>query len=258
MKNQPQRLDVAFTITWDGDWHVGSGQGTAAVDRPLRRRTAGPRGERVPFVPGSQIKGVLRHHCERLAALLGASVPTPHIVTSAVPGEVLKNFRPLVQSELLIDRLFGSRFQGDCLFVHDAVSSHASKNQVLLHSRTAIDRVSGTVRDRSLFVTEKAQAGGEALHSTLQARHPPRVLTQDGDGFPFEYALLLAGLLSLEALGGDKSTGLGKCRLAIDGDTVRWNQNAAYPVDQALKCFKECPADGEWLLMVNMLREGQA
>jgi CRISPR/Cas system CSM-associated protein Csm3 (group 7 of RAMP superfamily) len=257
MKSQPQRLDVACTITWDSSWHVGSGQGTAEIDRLLRKRACGPRGERAPFVPGSQIKGVLRHHCERLLASLGGSVVSPHMVGRERPKEALDNFRPLAQSGLLIDRLFGSRFQGDCLFVKDAIAPAEVSQALMLHSRTAIDRVSGTARDHTLFVTEIAQAHGSPMRTSLQVRHPAGVLTQDGDGFPFEYALLLAGLLSLNALGGDKSTGLGQCRIAIDGDTVRWN-SAPYPVDNALKCFKECPADGEWLLMVSMLREGQA
>jgi CRISPR/Cas system CSM-associated protein Csm3 (group 7 of RAMP superfamily) len=256
MNGQPQRLDVAVTIAWEAGWHVGSGQGTAAIDRLLRRRGAGPRGKPSPYVPGSQLKGVLRHQCERLAASLGGLVASPHVVGPAPLPEVLDNFRPLGQSRLIVDRLFGSRFQGDCLFVADALPDGESNQVMRLHSRTAIDRVSGTARDRTLFVTEIAPANGLALHTTLQARHLPGVLTQDNDGFPFEYALLLAGLLTLDALGGDKSTGLGKCRITID--TLRWNDRQRYPIGNALQCFKDWQGDGEWLLMVSMLREGQA
>jgi len=32
-----QRLDLQYTITWLGDWHVGSGYGTALADRLIRR-----------------------------------------------------------------------------------------------------------------------------------------------------------------------------------------------------------------------------
>jgi CRISPR/Cas system CSM-associated protein Csm3 (group 7 of RAMP superfamily) len=188
MNQHPQRLDVAFTITWEAGWHVGSGQGTARVDRLLRRRACGPRGERAPFVPGSQIKGVLRHQCERLAALLGGNVVSPHVVGREPETAMLDGFRPLARSVLLIDRLFGSRFQGDCLFVEDAVPQKEGRHSApRLHSRTSIDRVSGTARDRTLFVTEVAPAGSPELHGRVQARHPIGALSQDGDGFPFEY-----------------------------------------------------------------------
>jgi CRISPR/Cas system CSM-associated protein Csm3 (group 7 of RAMP superfamily) len=255
MNHHPQRLDVALTITWEAGWHVGSGQGTARVDRLLRRRACGPRGERAPFVPGSQIKGVLRHQCERLAAMLGESVVSPHVVSRELDSGMLDEFRPLAQSKLLIDRLFGSRFQGDCLFIEDAVPTVAGRQTPLLHSRTSIDRVTGTARDRTLFVTEVVPAGGPELHSCVRARHPVGALTQDGDGFPFEYSLLLAGLLSLDMLGGDKSAGLGKCRITITGETVRWNDRPDYSVAEALKSF----ADTEWFEMLQLIRgEGKA
>ncbi len=257
MNLHPQRLDIAFTITWEAGWHVGSGQGTAAVDRLLRRRACGPLRERAPFVPGSQIKGVLRHYCERLAALLGGEVVSPHVVGRETDERkaLLDSFRPLPQSALLIDRLFGSRFQGDCLFVEDAVPAVVDRQAPRLHTRTSIDRVSGTARDRTLFVTEVAQAGGPELHGRVRARHPVGALTQDGDGFPFEYSLLLTGLLSLDMLGGDKSTGLGKCRVTITGAMVRWNGRPDYPVADALKSFEEA----EWFEMLQLIcAEGKA
>jgi hypothetical protein len=103
-----------------------------------------------------------------------------------------------------------------------------------------------------------APAGGPELHSCVRARHPVGALTQDGDGFPFEYSLLLAGLLSLDMLGGDKSTGLGKCRITITGETgetVRWNDRPDYPVGDALKSFEET----EWFGMLQLIRqEGKA
>jgi CRISPR/Cas system CSM-associated protein Csm3 (group 7 of RAMP superfamily) len=245
-----QRLDIAFTITWEAGWHVGSGQGTVAVDRLVRRRACGPRGKRVPFVPGSQIKGVLRHNCERIAALLGAEVVSPHVVDGPA-DDLLQNFRPLSQSNLLIDRLFGSRYQGDCLFVEDAIPATPVEQPLQIHSRTSIDRVSGTARENTLFVSEVAPARGPNLTSRVQARHPVGALTQfDDDTFPYEYSLLLAGLLTLEMLGGDKSAGLGKCRVTIQGDnggSVRWNDRN-YPLAEALNSFTDFNEhDYEWL-----------
>ena len=53
---KPQRLDLCYHIVWRGRWHVGSGYQSAVADRLVQRLLDG-----APFVPGSQIKGVLRH-----------------------------------------------------------------------------------------------------------------------------------------------------------------------------------------------------
>lgn len=249
--NEPQRLTFELVIHWEGSWHVGSGHGMAGVDRLLRQRGCGPKGARVPYVPGSQLKGVLRHHCERLAAILGAEIVSPHVVGSQPPTEVLSNFRPLHDSELLVDRLFGSRFQGECLFVEDAVPGTDAVPSTTLHSRTAIDRLTGTARDRSLFITQIVQGDSFQLRSRLQARHPAGALTQLESSFPYEYALLLASALDLDCLGGDKSAGLGRCRVEIPDNIVRWNDKPSYPLSEALQSFE----DEGWYEMLAYVRE---
>lgn len=241
-----QRLDVRFRIVWEGNWHAGSGEGDAALDRRVRRRAT----SRLPLMPGSQFKGVLRHHCERLAALLGSEVVSPHQIGRELPRELLRQFGPLARSGLLIDRLFGSRYQGDCLFVDDAMPEEGAAHCPSWgHARTAIDRLTRTVRDRTLFVSEVVAGQGRALIGRLKARHPAAVLTQDEDGFPYEYALLLAGLLGIESLGGDRSVGLGTCH--IDIQSIRWNGNSL-PLDKALSIF----AEKDWYDMLGLLREG--
>jgi CRISPR/Cas system CSM-associated protein Csm3 (group 7 of RAMP superfamily) len=248
MSGTPQRLDVSFQVCWRGRWHVGSGHSTAAVDRQVRRRRRRKNAPGTPFVPGAQLKGVLRHHCERLAAALGCPVVSPHSTNPEGSPELLGAFRPLARSPLLIDRLFGSRYQGECLFVDDALPPESKpESPVALHSRTALDRVSGTAKAQTLFVAEVAEGHGLVLESRLRARHRPGVLTSDG-GFPHEYALLLAALLDLEWLGGDKSAGLGACQIKLSGE-VRWN-GAAVALDEALACLHE----EEWFEMLRLVR----
>lgn len=242
-----QRLDVHFRIVWEGNWHAGSGEGDAALDRRVRRRA----GSRLPMLPGSQFKGVLRHHCERLTALLGISVVSPHQLGRQPPAELLEQFRPLARSELLIDRLFGSRYQGDCLFVDDALPEEAATPWPSWgHARTAIDRLTRTARDRTLFVSEVVSGNGRALLGRLKARHPAGVLTPGENGFPHEYALLLAGLLGIENLGGDRSVGLGKCRIEIPGGVLRWNGNDL-PLSTALTSL----AEPDWKEQLELHRE---
>ena len=131
----PQRLDIGYRIAWKGRWHVGSGYGSAAVDR-LQQRLGGAG---APFVPGSQVKGVLRHQCERLALALGLEAVDPHAGAGEGDRSLVEHFRPLAKSKLLIDRLFGSRYQGECVFVTNAVPSKAEKGTPAVAARTAID-----------------------------------------------------------------------------------------------------------------------
>ena len=69
-------------------------------------------------------------------------------------------------------------------------------------------------------------------------------------GFPYEYSLLIASLLSLDALGGDKSVGLGRCRIDLEEESLRWNDESISKED-ALQSFE----DEDWKEWVGILRE---
>ena len=93
----PQRLDLNYDIVWQGRWHVGSGYGSATADR-LLQRMGGTNGD--PFVPGSQIKGVLRHHCERLALALDLEAINPHERYYGRQSEAGKAFHAVSEVDL--------------------------------------------------------------------------------------------------------------------------------------------------------------
>ncbi|NLE36832.1 MAG: hypothetical protein GX621_02275 [Pirellulaceae bacterium] len=269
MANTPQRLDIDFSITWESGWHVGSGYGTPQVDRLVRRAGGW---DSPAIVPGAQIKGVLRHRCEQIVAICDPSpgtplendmqhaqhfqVVSPHVTPDPEQRQALiANFVPLKNSLLMVDRLFGTRFQGGCLFVEDARPSRdeakACKYRSMVANRITVDRVTGTARDQRLFSTEVVpQEGNASLYSRIRARHAPDILTQDDDQFPFEYALLLSGLLGIEALGGEKSTGRGRCRIEISPGVLRWNGRALEIAD-ALAGFD----DVEWPSVYQLYRE---
>ncbi len=248
----PQRLDLSYCINWEGRWHVGSGYQSAAADR-LLRRLGGADG--VPFVPGSQIKGVLRYQCERLALALGLDAVNPHAGIEEDEKMLVTHFKPLTKSTLVVDRLFGSRYQGECLFLTNAEPvSQEDKTNTAVQPRTAMDRVTGTVMEQHLFATEFAEKGTK-FQGTIRARHPAGVLTQDGDGFPYEYVLLLVSLLSLDALGGDKSIGSGRCEIQVQENTLLWNSKDI-SLQGVLQDFQEEPED--WIVMLELLREESA
>ena len=46
----------------------------------------------------------------------------PHAGTKDDEQSLVKYFTPLTNSNLIVDRLFGSRYQGECLFVTNATA----------------------------------------------------------------------------------------------------------------------------------------
>ena len=253
---EPQRLDLCYEIVWKGRWHIGSGYQSAVADR-LLRRMGGVKGD--PFVPGSQLKGVLRYQCERLALALDLEAINPHAVTRDDEQNLLNHFTPLANSKLIVDRLFGSRYQGECLFVTNAMSvSSDVENKAVVQTRTAMDRATGTVMEQHLFTTELVE-GTTKLQGRIRGRHPTGVLTQYEGGFPYEYALLLFALPLLDSLGGDKSVGLGRCNIKIREESLLWN-GCHISLDNALQNFQEAIIEweGEDLIgWINALREEQ-
>ncbi len=251
---EPQRIDLYYEIVWNGRWHVGSGYQSAVADR-LLRRMGGVKGD--PFVPGSQIKGVLRYQCEQLALALGFKAINPHAVTKDDEQNLLDHFTPLANSELIVDRLFGSRYQGECLFVTNAMPiSSDSENKDVVQTRTAMDRTTGTVMEQHLFTTELVERKIN-LRGQIRGRHPAGVLTQDNNGFPYEYSLLLSALPLVDALGGDKSVGLGRCDIKIGEESLYWN-GCPISLNNVLQGFHEVIKEfesedlNEW---INSLRE---
>ena len=105
--------------------------------------------------------------------------------------------------------------------------------------------------EQHLLTTEFAEDNA-GLQGTIRARHPAGVLAQEDNGFPYEYILLLVSLLSLDILGGDKSTGLGRCRIQIKENTLSWNRQGI-SLDKVLQSFRGEPDD--WAVMWEMLRE---
>ena len=202
------------------------------------------------IIPGSHIKGVLRYQVERLVSSLGLAVLDPHAGSEPGDRELIWNFRPLCKSGLMVDRLFGTRYQGECLFATNAVPDDLhTGGETAVVTRTAIDRVTGTVKEGQLFSTEVVEAGTSHV-GKIRGRHRAGVLTQEEDGFPLEYSLLVAALLSLDVFGGDKSTGLGGCEVKIGENAVCWNEQPI-SVDDALDSLHE----SDWADWLCILRE---
>ena len=185
------KLIVKYEMHFEGPWHIGSGQDRGLVDSAVilqRIPLDNGKVEYRPVIPGSTVKGRLRTACEDIAVLLGLDVIDPH---DDGPGS-LPAFTPHKSSGYIVNRLFGSRFAGECLFVSDAVWQGEYHDQLNRQPRTGVslDRLTGTAKPKHLFHIENRWA--VLWWGVLSVSSWEDLMAESG--FPSEYALLLLGL----------------------------------------------------------------
>lgn len=206
-------LIVLYELELMGRWHVGSGFRRGLVDHTVKTRKLRHHGvvATVPVIPGSAIKGSLRHRCEQIAQACGLDWQDPHVVAA----DAVAAFVPLHRSGLIVDRLFGTRYQGNCLFVSDCqwTGDYYGPAHLDMTNRVTIDRGLGTAREQRLFSAEYLEAVS-SLQGRIDAFHREGEL-ELLDAFPFEYALLLGGLTTLDRLGGHRAVGMGRAATRI-------------------------------------------
>lgn len=217
------KIKIDLKILFSNRWHIGSGIGSPVVDRLTIKDPMGQ-----PYIPGSTLKGVVRHVCENLVQALDLKTSDPHDKTN------IEGFCSAENTPYVVDRLFGSRFEGEKLFFRDAVivEEFYPPSYTSVIARTCIDRATGTTKDKALFNTEYIEK--IPLFTTITGIHPQ--LTVEIDSFPIEYSLLIAALRCCMAIGGDKSTGKGDLDISIEN--ICYN-GRDIPIDNVLAVFKE-------------------
>jgi CRISPR/Cas system CSM-associated protein Csm3 (group 7 of RAMP superfamily) len=199
-----QSIELEIKIHFQSKWHSGSGEGGLLYDRLIRRDA-----HRWPFIPGSTLKGVIREHCEKLSRLLDFPDPVDPHKPDITQIKKLWLFHEACSP---VDLLFGSNYKEGGLFFRDARLIKAPVFDSFDQSRICRYRVLGTAKDKHLFTNEYAQP--MEFHSTITGYHANLVTLSEGD-LPFGYCLLIAGILSVDRLGGDKSSGCGKVKLEV-------------------------------------------
>jgi len=214
-------INIHYKLSLKGRWHVGSGMGKGQLDRVSLMNGKGQ-----PYIPGSMLKGVIRQSCEDIAQILGINVADPHDKTE------VEGLTDSCNTTYIINKLFGSRYEGECLFFRNAaLNGHFFPSLHLLPiSRTKIDRLTGIAEEKRLFTTEYVES--MEFESSIIGHH--QGLTVEDTKLPFEYALLIAGIHSLKRVGGDKSTGNGK--LKVDITSIEYNDNPM-PAKEAFWIF---------------------
>jgi len=221
------RIHLTYTLTFLAPFHFGTGLRAGLLDRTVVR----DRGDYL-YVPGSTLKGTVREHCEQLARLYENEGSDARTRVTDLHDEK-KALWGLSQTNTMIARIFGSQQQPGHLFFNDARQSDEERAlfdsggkgsqsvegkyksaQTDIYTQVRLDRPTRTSVSGALFTSEFGirnfvfQGNIEGWIECIPIKSTP-------EGPTYSLLLLLAGLHLLDAIGGNKSTGKGRCKLTI-------------------------------------------
>ncbi|MGB7442193.1 MAG: RAMP superfamily CRISPR-associated protein [Coleofasciculaceae cyanobacterium] len=197
---------IHLTVVIDTALCVGAGGSSGSLaDKPIVRNAKGQL-----LIPASQLKGRLRHECEKIARGLGWQIFESPGAETLCPTEnqVEQQFREIYQIDgyrgyhCLVSQIFGNPILPSRIIVDDLICPLEVEDlSEVLRPGVTINRTRGTAEEKKLYFLETSPANAQlqfegAIH--LQPSCPP-----------YAKPLILAGLHHIHALGGSKSAGLG-------------------------------------------------
>ena len=218
-------VKIDLKVTFDTHFSIGTGaMADSVADKPLIKDARGH-----PVIPGSSLKGQVRHECERIIWSLIPDFDSRWSCHPPSPQDMCK-----AEPVCPICRIFGSPwYPAPVTFdnlVLTTVSEKPPRDWKRLRSVQETDLRSGVGINRSRNVVAE-----ELLYSTETYAPPPALVYQGRIWGRLEErhegALLLAGLRSVSALGGARSRGLGWWRLEI----VVKLDDRPIPIDELLQ-----------------------
>jgi CRISPR/Cas system CSM-associated protein Csm3 (group 7 of RAMP superfamily) len=209
-------LFKSYTITAiiDTALCVGAGSSSSSLaDKPIIRNS-----ERNLLIPGSQVKGRVRHECEKIARSLGWAISeSPNAGKMVirrndndVPSEFRRSEYEILGYEetyhCLISQVFGDPILPSRIIFDDLICTELPENlPEVLRPGVTINRRRRTAEEKKLYFLETSPANAK-----LQFQgeiHIQKSLTPETPDYA--KALVWAGFRQIHALGGSKSAGLG-------------------------------------------------
>jgi len=212
LNQQASQLSIiSLTAVIDTALCVGAGGSSGSLaDKPILKNAAGRL-----VIPASQLKGRLRHECEKLTRALQLPTCESPVAQTMCPQRAglpntfqrsdydISSVNAIgeIQHHCFICQIFGNPSLPSTVLVDDLVCTEAPENlPEVLRPGVTIDRRRRTAEEKKLYFLETSPANAKlSFEGTilLQSNAPPAK------------ALILAGLQHIHALGGSKSSGLG-------------------------------------------------
>lgn len=220
---QTSQDSLALTALIDSALCVGAGGSTGSLaDKPIIRAADGRL-----LIPGSQLKGRLRHECEKLARGLGWPIcesPVPETMCPqiglsdsvfrrndyTVRHQVFADGQP--QHHCLVCQIFGNPALPSRILVDDLICQVSPDTlPEVLRPGVTINRRRRTAEDQKLYFLETSSVN---VQLPFEGRIHLDPIPPDRPDYA--KALILAALHHIHALGGSKSAGLGWLTWNID------------------------------------------
>ncbi|MGI0493497.1 RAMP superfamily CRISPR-associated protein [Alkalinema pantanalense CENA528] len=203
--------DFEITATIDTALCIGSGTASSSLmDKSIVRNAQGQL-----IIPGSHLKGRLRHECEKLARSLGWWIAESPAADKLCPPEeqIPQNLRQRYRVDgysgfhCWISQWFGDPILPSRIVVNDLVCNYAKDELMeVIRPGVAINRRRQTAEDQKLFFRETSPLNAQLNFVGSIQIYVPQVPPEDIQAIR---VLMIAALKRIDALGGSKSAGLG-------------------------------------------------
>jgi len=210
-------VKIGYTLEFKSAFHFGTGLPNGLIDRAIARNRDG-----YLYVPGSTLKGVLRHRCEQIAVLYGLEANEPHTKDS-------QRKEANTQNPDIITRIFGSRFLPSTLFFDDALlltedqalfdgnkpetKGKYKAKQVEERTQVSMSRQTRTAKQGHLYTSEY---GIQSLRFRGQVYGYLECIPILDEPQSYSLLILVSGLRSITRIGGNKSSGAGNVTCQIE------------------------------------------
>src|ERR671932_813895 len=234
LSNSVETLPI-LTAVIDTALCVGAGGSSGSLaDKPIVRNS-----EKNLLIPASQLKGRLRHECEKIARGLGWSIcesPNPQTMCpqrAGVPGNFEREEYEFTDAitggknhHCLICQIFGNPALPSRAIFDDLIYTEDPDNlpNEALRPGVTINAYCRTAEDHIVYVIETSPANAH-LRFEGKLHLQPKLKPDLPD---YAKVLIWAGLKHITALGGSKSAGLG---------WLHWAEIAPLEVDEAVWDF---------------------
>lgn len=220
MEERGEWLEIHYRIRFVTPFHLGTGVTSGLIDSTTaRERTASRIDDGLLYVPASTLKGTIRDHCEQIALLAGFPGRDPYEASTA--------YTPMPNHP--IDRLFGSARRPGTLWFADGRLVEEQQQlladalarampplgwQSFYRTRVALSHIRRTALTGRLFSVELGLPGME-FEASVRGRVQGQPIPGAEELATCPTLLLVAGMLMVDRLGGQKSSGSGRCELNI-------------------------------------------